>query len=68
MEETGKKDRSTGEAILKPDVVNDYNINMRLVDKNDMQITGVDCMKVVSEMDKEGFFFPSISLYFLFFF
>lgn len=45
MEETNKIDRVTKERIVKPDVVNDYNINVRLIDKSDMQISSVDCLE-----------------------
>lgn len=39
----GKTSWRTNQEIMKPDVVNDYNKNMRL-DKADMQITSVDCL------------------------
>lgn len=45
MEDSGKVDRHTREPVMKPDVVNDYNINMRLVDKSDMMISTVDCLR-----------------------
>ncbi|XP_066965648.1 piggyBac transposable element-derived protein 4-like [Macrobrachium rosenbergii] len=38
MVDSGKKDHVTNEAKLKPAAVTDYNINMRMVDKSDMQI------------------------------
>ena len=56
MKETGKKDRRPGENILKPDVVNDYNINMRMIDKNDMQITSVDCLRKSKKWTRKVFF------------
>ena len=45
MEYSGKTSWKTKEKIMKPDVVNDYNENMRLIDKSDMQITSVDCLR-----------------------
>lgn len=30
---------------MKPDVVNDYNENMRLIDNSDIQITSVHCLR-----------------------
>lgn len=38
---------------MKPDVVNDYNKNMRLVDKADMQITSVDCLRKTSKWPRK---------------
>ena len=45
MQETGKFSRRTGERIFKPDAVIDYNINMRFVDKSDMMIGEIDCLR-----------------------
>lgn len=46
MVDSGKKNFRTGEAILKPDlVVVDYTKNMRLVDKADMMISSVECVR-----------------------
>ena len=56
MEETRKIDRKTGERIVKSDVVNDYNINMRLIDKSDMQISSVDCLKKSKKWSRKIFF------------
>ena len=42
---TGRVDRVTRQPIVKPDVVLDYTINMRLVDKSDMMITSIDCLR-----------------------
>ena len=43
--DTGKVSRRTGEPIKKPDAVLDYNINMRLVDKGDMMLSFIDCLR-----------------------
>lgn len=45
MKDTDKIHHTTNEPIFKPDVVNDYNINMRLVDKADMQMGAVDTLR-----------------------
>lgn len=42
---TGKVEYGTGNPILKPDVVLDYNVNMRLIDKSDMMISTIDCLR-----------------------
>lgn len=55
MKATTKKDR-TGENILKPDVVSDYNINMRMIDKNDMMITSVNCLRKSRKWSRKVFF------------
>ena len=41
---TGKVDHRTHEQIMKPDIIVDYNKNMRLVDKSDMHIGTVACL------------------------
>ena len=45
MKETGKKDRVTNENQKKPDAVIDYNVNMRLMDKSDMQVGAIECVR-----------------------
>lgn len=45
MVDSGKIDYRTGEPILKPDMVVDYTKNMRLVDKADMMISFVECVR-----------------------
>lgn len=45
MVDTGKIDHRTRDRVLKPDVVVDYNLNMRLVDKSDMQVGFIDCLR-----------------------
>ena len=42
---TRKVDHRTHEQIMKPDIIVDYNKNMRLVDKSDMQIGTVACLR-----------------------
>lgn len=44
MVDSRKVDRTTGEAKTEPETVMDYNTNMRLIDKSDMQISGVECV------------------------
>lgn len=45
MIDSGKKVRGTGRVVYKPDAVVDYNINMRLVDKSDMMVGEIDCLR-----------------------
>ena len=45
MVDTGKVDRLTRERIHKPDITIDYNLNMRLIDKSDMQLGSVECIR-----------------------
>ena len=45
MVDSGKLHYRTKKSILKPDVVVDYNENMRLVDKADSQTSEVECMR-----------------------
>lgn len=42
---TGKVNCYTKKPVFKPDVVVDYNINMRLIDKADAQISDLKCMR-----------------------
>ena len=63
MEETRKIDRKTGERIVKSDVVNDYNINMRLIDKSDMQISSVDCLRKSKKWSRKVFFDLLLNVY-----
>ena len=56
MVNTGKVDPVTREAIVKPDCVIDYTKNMRLVDKSDMQIASVECMRRTIKWYKKLFF------------
>ena len=43
--ELGKIDFRTKQPKLKPDCIVDYNKNMKLVDKADMQISSMECMR-----------------------
>lgn len=45
MVDSGKVDHRTQQPIMKPDVVVDYTKNMRLVDKTDMMIASVECIR-----------------------
>lgn len=53
--DTGKVDFRTGERILKPDAVVDYNVNMRLVDKSDMQVASVESLRKCCKWYKKTF-------------
>lgn len=56
LENSGKVDYNTGEPILKPDWVLDYNKNMRMVDKYDMQLAKVECVRKSIKWYKKLFF------------
>ena len=56
MVDTGKVNRETQEPIMKPDVVIDYTKNMRLVDKSDMQIGSVECVRRTMKWYRKLFF------------
>lgn len=56
MKETCKKDRQTGENITKPHCVIDYNVNMGAVDKTDMMVTSVECIRKTVKWYKKLFF------------
>lgn len=45
MVDTERIDRRTREYVQKPDIVLDYNKNMRLVDKSDMQVGFIDSLR-----------------------
>ena len=45
LRDTTKIDRQTGAVVKKPDVICDYKINMRLVDKADMMSSYADCTR-----------------------
>ena len=63
MMDSGKVNHQTQERILKPDCVLDYTKNMRLVDKSDMQISFIDCMRKSVKWYKKLFFhFLDLSL------
>ena len=54
--EMDKRKRGTEENVKKPDAILDYNINMRLVDKCDMQIGEIDCVRKSVKWYKKVFF------------
>ncbi|KAK3893834.1 hypothetical protein Pcinc_002370 [Petrolisthes cinctipes] len=56
MQDSGKTERGTGDTIYKPDAVLDYNINMRLVDKSDMMVSSIDCLRKTCKWYKKAFF------------
>jgi hypothetical protein len=45
MRQTGKQDRHTKQQIEKPHCVIDYNKNMGAVDRTDMMITSIECIR-----------------------
>lgn len=55
MTDSGKKTRQD-EIIFKPDIIVDYNINLRLVDKSDMMIGSVECVRKTVKWYKKLFF------------
>jgi hypothetical protein len=56
MVDSGKKCHRTNNVIFKPDAVVDYVKNMRLVDKSDMMIGSVECMRKSIKWYKKLFF------------
>ena len=56
MVDSEKKDRITQEVTKKPDIVLDYNLNMRLIDKSDMQTGSVECVRKTIKWYKKIFF------------
>ncbi|XP_063875711.1 uncharacterized protein LOC135108529 isoform X2 [Scylla paramamosain] len=55
LEDSGKTNLKMGEKIMKPDAVIDDNINMRLVDKSDMMIGFIDCLRKGCKWYKKSF-------------
>lgn len=55
MVDTGKKDRHQ-QTIQKPDAIIDYNVNMRMIDKKDMMVGGVECLRKSVKWYKKLFF------------
>ena len=53
---SGKVNYFTKEPIMKPDCVVDYNKNMHFVDKADMQISSVECVRKTAKWHKKLFF------------
>ena len=56
MMDSGKVNHVTNEPIMKPDCVIDYNTNMRLIDKADMQISAIECVRRTVKWYKKLFF------------
>ena len=56
LQNSAKVDRVTGDRIQKPDCVLDYTQNMRLVDKADMQLSTVECIRKSIKWYKKLFF------------
>lgn len=56
MVPSGKVERGTGNPILKPDAILDYNLNMKLVDKADMLISAIDCLRKPVNWYRKVFF------------
>uniref|UniRef100_A0A0P4VWV7 PiggyBac transposable element-derived protein domain-containing protein n=1 Tax=Scylla olivacea TaxID=85551 RepID=A0A0P4VWV7_SCYOL len=56
MVNTNKKHWKTKEIIWKPDIVVDYNTNMRLIDKADMQISTVDSLRKSTKWYRKIYF------------
>lgn len=48
-------ERGTGRLLQRPEAVNDYNINMRLVDKSDAVISSVECARKTMRWYKKMF-------------
>lgn len=55
MQDSGKRERGSRNVVYKPDAVIDYNINMRLVDKSDMMIGAIDCLRRSCKWYKKAF-------------
>lgn len=51
-----RRQRGTGLRLRKPQVVNDYNINMRLVDKKDQVVASAECARKTMRWYKKLFF------------
>lgn len=56
IKETDKKHYRTGKPIKKPDVVIDYIENMRLIDKSDCMLSGVECVRKSTKWYQKLFF------------
>ena len=53
---TGKTSHRNNEPITKPDIIVDYNKNMRLVDEGDMMIGNIDCLRRTTKWYKKLLF------------
>ena len=56
MVDTGKRDPMTREPVIKPDITQDYTLNMRLIDKADMLLGPVECIRKTIKWYKKLFF------------
>ncbi len=61
QEQARRRQRGTGLPIFKPQCINDYNINMRLVDKKDQVVASAECARKTMRWYKK-FFFHSLDL------
>ena len=53
---TNKKDHITGEQIKKPEAVADYTLKMHIIDKADMMVSCVGCLRKSVKWYKKFFF------------
>lgn len=53
--DSGKKHYRTKKPVMKPDVVMDYNKNMRMVDKADSMISGLECLRKATNWHQKFF-------------
>lgn len=58
-----KIDRGSREPLLKHYAVVDYNINMRLVDKSDMQISSINCLRKCCKWYMKAFLLNAFIMY-----
>lgn len=56
VKDTGKIDRNTQAPIKKPACVLDYNINMGAVDRSDMMLSSIECLRKTLKWYKKLFF------------
>lgn len=56
FEDGRRRDRATGEQVQKLVAVDDYNINVRLVDKSDAVISSIECARKTMRWHKKMFF------------
>lgn len=55
MVDSGKVEHGTCNSILKPDAVLDYNVNMRFVDRSDLMVSTIDCLRKSSTWYRKVF-------------
>ncbi|XP_050686707.1 chimeric ERCC6-PGBD3 protein-like [Eriocheir sinensis] len=51
-----RRQRGTGIRLQKPQAINDYNVNMRLVDKKDQVVASAECARKTMRWYKKFFF------------